>query len=286
MRDIPSFTLKFLSVIYLARLIHAHFFESRLAQHIANFADRRSELQLLLQGYTTGQVHETNEISHRLEFKLDHVEKAVVTIASYLRKLDTPREREVMKFAESHGGLAKCITDGSLLPELLEKSGEGAGSDGSGPGKGSGDCGDRGNSLNTWREELLKELNQNMDEVMQKHLGSFEAVLRIHENNMKQYGHLMENSASTMQKLANQLALAFPGRKHVLLTDPVGWVQHFIPFFSLTCLDRFCRRFGSRWAFVKASRRRNLCSHLRTTTSVCSHDRLPCLPARRLPRRR
>ncbi|KAF6748146.1 hypothetical protein DFP72DRAFT_1174531 [Ephemerocybe angulata] len=189
----------------VSRLIHANFFEQRLAGHIATFAERRSELELLLASYTAGRVHETAAIASRLEYKVDN-------LVHLLHRLDTPREKEASRFVEYNGGIAQCIDREDLLVELMDKTGD--------PVEGLDAA--SGEDLKSLRTQLMKEMREDINEILTKNLENFDAMLRIQNNNLEHMSHLMENQTSQIMKISNDIAMAFPGmRKHVLLTDPI-----------------------------------------------------------------
>ncbi|KAJ2935948.1 hypothetical protein H1R20_g1144, partial [Candolleomyces eurysporus] len=179
------------------RLIHAQFFEQRLTSHITTFAERRSELELLIASYTAGRVHETAETVSRVEFKVDD-------LLSFLHRLESAREKEAIRFIESNGGIKHCISHNGLLEELLIKTGESI------------------KDIKEIKTQLKKELTENVEELLKKNMTNFEGMLRIQKNNIQHMAHLMENQTSQIMKISNEIAMMFPGmRKHVLLTDPV-----------------------------------------------------------------
>ncbi|RXW12511.1 hypothetical protein EST38_g13340 [Candolleomyces aberdarensis] len=186
----------------ISRLIHAQFFEQRLASHITTFAERRSELELLITSYTAGRVHETADMVSRVEFKVD-------SLLGFLHRLESAREKEAVRFIESNGGIEHCIYHDGLLEELLTKTGE--------PMEDMTD--EEKKKLKT---QLAKELTENVEELLKNNMANFEGMLRIQNNNIQHMAHLMENQTSQIMKMSNEITMMFPGmRKHVLLTDPV-----------------------------------------------------------------
>ncbi|KAJ2920857.1 hypothetical protein H1R20_g16237, partial [Candolleomyces eurysporus] len=186
----------------ISRLIHAQFFEQRLASHITTFAERRSELELLIASYTAGRVHETAEMVSRVEFKVD-------SLLGFLHRLESVREKEAVRFIESNGGIEHCIYHDGILEELLTKTGE--------PIEDMTD--EEKKKLKT---QLAKELTENVEELLKKNMANFEGMLRIQNNNIQHMAHLMENQTSQILKMSNEITMMFPGmRKHVLLTDPM-----------------------------------------------------------------
>ncbi|KAJ2916923.1 hypothetical protein MD484_g3503, partial [Candolleomyces efflorescens] len=184
----------------ISRLIHAQFFEQRLASHITTFAERRSELELLIASYTAGRVHDTAEIVSRVEFKVD-------SLLSFLHRLETPREKEAVRFIETNGGIENCFQHDGLLEELLFKTGEHI---------------DELSEEETkkLKSQLAKELTENVEELLKKNMANFEGMLRIQNNNIQHMAHAVENSTSQIMKLSSEITMMFPGmKKHVLLTD-------------------------------------------------------------------
>ncbi|KAJ3526594.1 hypothetical protein NMY22_g10101 [Coprinellus aureogranulatus] len=193
----------------VSRLLHAQFFEQRLAQHIATFAERRSELELLFTSYTAGQVQETTAIASRIEYKVDN-------LITLLHRFDSFREKEAAKFVESNGGIERCIYEKALFTELMSKTGDTV--------REEGDTGQKGEDdpTVTFMKQLQKELREDVEEALNKNMANFEAMLRIQNNNLQHMSHLMENQTSQIMKISNEIAIIFPGmRKHVLITDPI-----------------------------------------------------------------
>jgi hypothetical protein len=189
-----------------ARLIHAQFFEQRLALHITTFAERRSELELLIASYTAGRVHDTAEMVSRVEFKVD-------SLLAFLNRLESPREKEAVRFIESNGGIANCVNDDRLLEKLLTKTGEHT-----------EDMSDEGRKK--LEAQLVKELTESDEELLsglKKNMANFEGMLRVQNNNIQHMSHVMENSTSQIMKISNEIIMMFPGmKKHGLLRDPVS----------------------------------------------------------------
>ncbi|KAF6764123.1 hypothetical protein DFP72DRAFT_414528 [Ephemerocybe angulata] len=193
----------------ISRLVHAQFFQQRLAEHIATFAERRSELTLWLTGYTTGRVNEHIKITVRLEDKVDR-------IAEILHRYDSPQEKEALRFITEHAGFSNCLDPKNprLFAELLERTGSVSEEEDSDEAK--------KQAKDNLRDQLLRELKEDIKDILSKNLPNFEALIRIQQNNFDHFAHLIQNQTSTIVKMSNHIMLAFPeGRKYVLITDPL-----------------------------------------------------------------
>jgi histone H3/H4 len=139
----------------------------------------------------------------RVEFKVD-------SLLSFLHRLESPREKEAVRFIESNGGIENCIHHDGLLEELLTKTGEHI-----------EDMSEE--ETKKLKTQLAKELTENVEELLKKNMANFEGMLRVQNNNIQHMSHVMENSTSQIMKISNEIIMMFPGmKKHVLLTDPVS----------------------------------------------------------------
>jgi hypothetical protein len=104
--------------------------------------------------------------------RLQDIEEKLDTIALF-RKLDTPREREVQKFIDEHGGVKACLNSDELLEELVARSGDSI------PRISGRDTTRKLNDLPTIRKRLFKELVEDVDKVFSRNLVLFERKLDI-----------------------------------------------------------------------------------------------------------
>ncbi|TFK63633.1 hypothetical protein BDN72DRAFT_308713 [Pluteus cervinus] len=137
---------------FLARTLKSSIYENRLAKHGAIFEDYKTEIQRALSMHTARGVDAANE-------KLDSMESKFDQFLQVLSKLDSPRERDVKSFLRENGGERACIESGQLLDTLVSKSGETVSAD--------------------VRTELLKEWQEDAEEMFKKNLRVFEGKLGV-----------------------------------------------------------------------------------------------------------
>ncbi len=115
--------------------------------------------------------------------KLDSQSSQLQSIQTKLdivfRKLDTPREREVLDFIEKNGGSKVVIERDDLVQYLVKKSGETMASLGDKSLK-------KGDDVGAVREMLRKELAEDFDVVLERNLSLFESKLEIQGRNLKE----------------------------------------------------------------------------------------------------
>lgn len=147
-----------------------------------------------------------NEKLDGQEQMLKKIDKKLDMIMIF-RKLDTPRERDVNKFIEEHGGVKACISNDESLEELVAKSGDSL-SRISGRGGGSGR---RSNDLPEIRKRLLKEIQEDIDEAFNRNMVLFERKLDMQN---KQLGEAMRQES-------DHIITALTAGAHDRINDPV-----------------------------------------------------------------
>lgn len=107
------------------KLIKAKKFEDRFKTHVENFAKRRSELQTAVTVYIAGGVDQANVTITAVSTKLDSLEEKFDNFFhAFLRKLDTPQEKEAFRFFDQNNGVDNCINKHELLGRLLQITGD------------------------------------------------------------------------------------------------------------------------------------------------------------------
>ncbi|KAG6853160.1 hypothetical protein C0991_006448 [Blastosporella zonata] len=170
---------------FLAKNVKASVYENRLSSFVTTFMEHRSALELLLKVHTSLGIDSANDKLDYQGNQLQIIDQKLDMLLLF-RKLDTPRERDIQKFIEAHGGAKACISDEVLLEELLSKSGESL-------SRFSGrDAGRRSNGLHELRKRLLKELQEDIDEVLTRNMVLFERKLDIQS---KQLSEIVQDEA-------------------------------------------------------------------------------------------
>ncbi|KIM45643.1 hypothetical protein M413DRAFT_344967 [Hebeloma cylindrosporum] len=162
----------YLKKSFLAKTIKSSTYESRLSDYIDRFDDHRRKLELAFAMHTSLGVDAANNKLDAQSQRLRDIEEKLDTIALF-RKLDTPREREVQKFIDEHGGVKACLNSDELLEELVAKSGD------STPRISGRDTSRKSNDLPTIRKRLFKELVEDVDEVFRRNIVFFERKLEM-----------------------------------------------------------------------------------------------------------
>jgi len=136
--------------------------------------------------------------------RLRGIEEKLDTIALF-RKLDTPREREVQKFIDEHGGVKACLNSDELLEELVAKSGDSI------PRISGQDTTRKLNDLPTIRKRLFKELVEDIDEVFSRNLVLFERKLEMQNKQLTE----------TVQSESDHIIHTLLSGAHDRIMDPV-----------------------------------------------------------------
>ncbi|TFK17049.1 hypothetical protein FA15DRAFT_676340, partial [Coprinopsis marcescibilis] len=161
---------------FLMKTIKSGVYENRLSDFVNTFIDHRKKVELALSLHTAASIDAVHE-------KLDHQHESLRTIVkkldmiSIFRKLDTPRERDVLRFIDSRGGAKACITNDELLEELVVRAGDNASvSRISGRER---ENGRRSNDLPELRKRLLKELQEDIDDAFSRNMVLFERKMEM-----------------------------------------------------------------------------------------------------------
>jgi len=136
--------------------------------------------------------------------RLRGIEEKLDTIALF-RKLDTPREREIQKFIDEHGGVKACLNSDELLEELVAKSGDSI------PRISGRDTTRKLNDLPTIRKRLFKELVEDIDEVFSRNLVLFERKLEMQNKQLTE----------TIQSESDHIIHTLLSGAHDRIMDPV-----------------------------------------------------------------
>ncbi|TFK44065.1 hypothetical protein BDQ12DRAFT_593650, partial [Crucibulum laeve] len=208
---------------FLAKTVKASVYETRLADFGTLFVDHRKKLELSLALHTSLGVDAANEKLDSQKHHLEAIEEKLDMILLF-RKLDTPRERDVHKFIEEHGGVKTCIYDDELLEELILKSGESL-------SRISGRDARKSNDLPDIRKRLSKELQEDIDEAFNRNMVLFERKLEMQSKQLTE----------TVQQESDHIINTLLAGAHDRIIDPdlqkiwkdMGWkgsvkARHFV----------------------------------------------------------
>ncbi|KAF5325410.1 hypothetical protein D9619_010003 [Psilocybe cf. subviscida] len=198
------------------KLIKAKNFEQRFKMHVENFATRRSELQSTIAVYIAGGVDQANLTITEVSKKLDDMDsKLDYFFYSFLRKLDTPQEREAFRFFDQNNGVDNCISKDDLLARLLTMTGDVLSDSDSKAGLKTDE------RIKKSRKVLTDEVHQNFEESLKQNTLRFERLLTIQNNNHERVIAQLEKQEGyqkvTVSKLDKLLYYMHPDTK---LNDP------------------------------------------------------------------
>ncbi|KAF9444007.1 hypothetical protein P691DRAFT_712505 [Macrolepiota fuliginosa MF-IS2] len=190
---------------FLARTVKATVYEARLAEFAQRFVDHRSTLELALSLHTTIGVDSANEKLDDQEQILKGIDRKLDMMMVF-RHLDTPRERDVQKFIEEHGGVKACINNDEYLEELVAKSGDSLSRISGrsvGPGR-------RSNDLPEIRKRLMKEVREDIDEALSRNMVLFERKLDMQNKQLNE----------TLRQESDHIITALMAGAHDRINDP------------------------------------------------------------------
>lgn len=159
--------------IIVVRTVKSATYEARLAELGVVFDDHRQTIELAMQVHTSMGVDTANQKLDNQSDRLKSIEHKLDMIALF-RKFDTPRERDIQRFIDSHGGAKACISSDESLEELVLRSGELSVARISGR-----DNGRKSNDLPQLRKRLFKELQEDVDDLFSRNMVLFERKLEM-----------------------------------------------------------------------------------------------------------
>ena len=179
-------------------MINAKSYQTLFAEHVDTFARRRSELQSTITSYIAAGIDAANIAITEVNHKVIAMDGKLDVIVKMFRKLDTPREREVLTFIEENGGAKRCVERDELLTKFLAKAGEY-----STTGKML-----KGKDLMEIRDMLKAEVKENckdLKDVLRDNLARFEKLLNVQNNNLRdelvQQRHEMQHHSTKLDRL-------------------------------------------------------------------------------------
>ncbi|KAJ3559705.1 hypothetical protein NP233_g11198 [Leucocoprinus birnbaumii] len=227
----------YLKKSFLSRTLKSQVYERRLVEWASTFAEHRTQLEKALAIHTAIGVDKANQKLDIQQTTLKNIEAEMTRMADIFKKLDTPREKEINKFLEEHGGAKACIEQDDLLTKLIAKSGESlTGVLQRSTTKGTDD------SIVAARKKLLKEIAEDVDDVFKKNFEIFEAKMTI------QYEHIEH----MMDRQGKQIMSALLSGAHERILDAdlqrlwkeMGWkgsvkARHFVLALRDYFIDQF-----------------------------------------------
>jgi hypothetical protein len=188
------------------KTIKSSIYEQRLADFVTMFSDHRKKLELSLSLHISLGVDSANDKLDEQQHRLQSIEHKLDMIALF-RRLDTPRERDVVRFIERHGGAKACIADDERLEELVHRAGDNASAS-----RISGrDTGRRSNDMPELRKRLMKELSEDIDDTFKRNMILFDRKLEMQNKQL----------TDAIQQQSAQVISALLSGAHDRISDPV-----------------------------------------------------------------
>jgi hypothetical protein len=160
--------------------------------------------------------------------KLDSIEEKL-DMLYLLKRLETPRERDIDKFIKEKGGPHICIQNDQLLTELIEMSGEGISA------ITSQRSGDPAKDMASVKWALSRELSENLDAALAKNLVFFERKLEAQGKQMKVYfesslrqegEHIISTlMAGAYERIVDPVSVSFRSTGMKLMSVPIGYAS-------------------------------------------------------------
>ncbi|KAF5318870.1 hypothetical protein D9619_010940 [Psilocybe cf. subviscida] len=171
----------------VSKLIKAKIYERRFAEHVETFAQRRSELQTTITAYISAGIDAANIAITHVGQKVEAMDKKIDSLLAVFQRLDTPSERELLKYIGDNGGAENCISRDDLLRALLMKSGQPT------------------DSLAEVRKTLQTEISEDLDKVLSRNLNRFEKLLVVQNNNLERLSNQIEHQGYGLQDQSMKL---------------------------------------------------------------------------------
>ncbi|KAF9447847.1 hypothetical protein P691DRAFT_775829, partial [Macrolepiota fuliginosa MF-IS2] len=161
----------------IVKTILSKSYEPRLAGYANKFIDYRDQLDKALTVHIALGVDTANAKLDTQTTTLRTIDNKIDLLMDMFRQLDTPRERETREFVEKSGGPENVIKRTDLLQSLVKKSGDTVGdlANGSFAGK---------NDIDSVRENLGKELAEDVDAALQQNFKLFHRKMKIQQRQL------------------------------------------------------------------------------------------------------
>jgi hypothetical protein len=166
--------------------------------------------------YIAGGVDQANLTITEVSKKLDAMDsKLDYFFHAFLRKLDTPQEKEVFRFFEQYNGAENCISKDDLLARLLTMTGDVLPDSENQAGLKADD------RIKKSRKVLTDEVHQDFEESLQQNTLRFERLLTIQNNNHERVIAQLEKQEGyqkvTVSKLDKLVSTILPVKPSSLL---------------------------------------------------------------------
>lgn len=218
-----------------AKTLKSKIYESRLAGYGDLFIKHREDLEFALSVHTSLGVDTANTKLDTQGDKLAAVDQKLDMLL-LMRKLDTSREKDMLKFIDEKGGAKACVENDALLKELIQKSGEGvSGVIGSDRSRGT-------DGMAAAKKALTKELAENYDDALKKNFALFGRKLEVQTRQMQQ-----ELQVSIQEEGQHIITTILSGAHDRIVDEVVLLHSQLCQRIRLIFWLRTCAQFGKIW---------------------------------------
>ncbi|KAG6832110.1 hypothetical protein H0H87_002749 [Tephrocybe sp. NHM501043] len=166
--------------VCVGKYLKSYIYEARLAEHASRFLNYEMQITHALVAHTSLGV---DQINGKLDEQGTRLREMESKILDFLRRLDTPKEKEIRDIIKRGGGPMASITNDRVLRSLLAKSGEDVSIGASLDAQTGVDA--KNDVLEDLRQNLIDELAENTEEALKKNLSLFEGKIQIQNNELQ-----------------------------------------------------------------------------------------------------
>ncbi|KAK7043094.1 hypothetical protein VNI00_008448 [Paramarasmius palmivorus] len=161
----------------ISKTVKATVYEHRFAEKATLFIQYRDELLDALSLHTALGVDAANNKLDRQQSQLDRMESKLDEMLHFFRQLDTPQEKDARKLLDDVGGAEKCLDSDEHVTELLCLCGSEPSA------KASVDV---EAIVAETRTNVLKELDEDLDCALNRHMQLFERKLEVQRQELEE----------------------------------------------------------------------------------------------------
>jgi len=217
-----------------AKTVKSNSYEKRLMEYIVTFKEHRKNLELAFSAHASIGVDVANRKLNAQTHQLQNIEDRLEELTTLFRKLDTPREKDLLRFLEENGGIKVCIANDELLDILISKSGESS-------SKISGRDLSRksASDIPAIRKKLFKELAEDIDDILNKNLALYERKLDMQSKQISE----------TIEAESEHIIQTLLSGAHDRIIDAVNLRLLLPSHFSILMMvfNRISEPFGKTW---------------------------------------
>ncbi|KAI3602849.1 hypothetical protein WG66_011217 [Moniliophthora roreri] len=164
---------------HISKMVKATIYEQRFAEKATLFIQYREELLDALSLHTALGIDAANSKLDRQQEQLGRMENKLDEMLNFFRRLDTPQERDAREFIENIGGPEKCVDSDEHVTELMNLCGDG-------PSMARVSAADIEAALAGTKQAILKELDEDLDNALQRHMQLFERKLDVQRQELEE----------------------------------------------------------------------------------------------------